>query len=281
MHTLKDFEHLRVTPGKKVRLKEHRPDSLKHVPSREKADAATDKATARLGVLQYQLYAEGRRSLLVVLQGMDAAGKDGAVRKVFDDVNPTGVQVISFKQPSSEELRHDFLWRCHQHTPPRGYIGLFNRSYYEDVLVVRVHADALLPPELKDRKGEWARRYRMIRDFENTLGDGGTRVVKFFLHISKEEQRRRFVSRQKDPAKHWKLATGDFIERQFWDDYQEAYEKMLPETSTESAPWYIIPADHKWGRNYLMSHILVALLEEMNPKPPQLGDKSLITKRFK
>ena len=172
----------------------------------------------------------------MILQGMDASGKDGAVRKVFDAVNPTGVQVTSFKQPSAEELRHDFLWRCHAKAPPRGYIGVFNRSYYEDVLVVRVHADQLLAPELRNDKKEWPRRFKMINEFENVLADAGTTVVKFFLHISKEEQRQRFIARQKDPAKHWKLAAGDFVERQFWDDYQDAYEKMLSATSTTCAP---------------------------------------------
>jgi PPK2 family polyphosphate:nucleotide phosphotransferase len=281
MPKLKDYEHLVVRGGRKERLSGISTDSTKHVPAREKADAATLKAVERLGGLQDLLYAEGRRSLLVILQGMDAAGKDGVVRKVFDAVNPTGVQVVSFKEPSKEELRHDFLWRCHERVPARGTIGVFNRSYYEDVLVVRVHADRLLPPEIKDTKAEWARRYRMINEFENMLADGGTRVLKFFLHISKEEQRQRFIARQKDPTKHWKLAAGDFVERQFWDDYQRAYEKMLPATSTGSAPWYIIPADHKWVRNYYVGHIVAAALQEMNPRPPEIADRSLITKRFR
>ena len=281
MPKFKDFDHLLVPEGKKVRLARFPTDSTKHLPPRDTADRATQKAIERLGELQDNLYAEGRRSLLVILQGMDASGKDGAVRRVFDAVNPTGVQVISFKQPSAEELRHDFLWRCHAKVPPRGYIGVFNRSYYEEVLVVRVHADRLLPPDLYNQKAEWVLRYRMINAFENLLADAGTRVIKFFLHISKQEQRTRFIARQKDPRKHWKLAAGDFSERQFWDDYQDAYEKMLPETSTASAPWYIIPADHKWVRNYYLAHLLVAALQEMNPQPPELGDKSLITKRFK
>jgi PPK2 family polyphosphate:nucleotide phosphotransferase len=281
MAKLSDFDHLWARPGAKVRLAKFSTTSTKHVPPRDKADKATQKAAEQLGVYQYKLYAEGRQSLLVILQGMDASGKDGAVRKVFDNVNPTGVQVISFKEPSKEELRHDFLWRCHAKVPPRGYIGVFNRSYYEDVLVVRVHADRLLPPEIKNTKAEWALRFRMINEFENLLADGGTRVIKFFLHISKEEQRQRFIARQKDPRKHWKLAEGDFAERQFWDGYQEVYEKMLPKTSTKMAPWYIIPADHKWVRNYYMTHLLTATLRDMNPRPPELADKSLITKRFR
>jgi len=278
---LGDFDFLRVKPGKKIRIREIPTDSTKHVPEREKADEHTEKCTKKLGDLQDALYAEGRQSLLVVLQGMDASGKDGSVRKVFDAVNPTGIQVISFKQPTSEELRHDFLWRCHIKAPPRGYIGVFNRSYYEDVLIVRVHADKLLPPELQGRKDEWERRYRMIRHFENILADAGTRVVKFFLHISKEEQRKRFMARQTDPTKNWKLAAGDFEERKFWDNYQEAYNQLLPATSIDRAPWYIIPADHKWVRNYWLSHILRATLQDMNPRTPELQDKSLVTKRFK
>jgi PPK2 family polyphosphate:nucleotide phosphotransferase len=281
MAKLKDFDHLCVPEGRKLQLADYSTDSTKHLPPRDKADPSTQKAAERLGELQDLLYAEGRRSLLVILQGMDASGKDGTVRKVFDAVNPTGVQVISFKEPSKEELRHDFLWRCHAKAPARGNIGVFNRSYYEDVLVVRVHADKLLPPEITDRKKEWERRFQMINHFENVLADGETRVLKFFLHISKEEQRQRFIARQKDPTKHWKLAAGDFAERQFWDDYQTAYEKMLPKTSTSKAPWYIIPADHKWVRNYYVAHVIAAALQEMDPKPPEIADKSLITKRFK
>jgi PPK2 family polyphosphate:nucleotide phosphotransferase len=279
MPKLKDFDFLRVRPDKKIRLHKIAPDSSHGVPT--KPEDATDKYTLKLGELQENLYAEGRRSLLVILQGLDASGKDGAVRHVFDDVNPTGVQVTSFKVPTSEELAHDFLWRCHKQTPPRGHIGVFNRSYYEDVLIVRVHADKLLPPEHRKDRNVWETRYDMIRDFERTLGGGGTRIVKFFLHISKKEQKERFIARQQDPSKHWKLAAGDFVERTFWDDYQDAYEKMLPATSTSEAPWYIIPADHKWARNYYISAILVAMLNDMDPKPPELKDKSLITHKFK
>jgi PPK2 family polyphosphate:nucleotide phosphotransferase len=280
MPHLGDFRNFLVS-GKKVRLGRHDPDSTRGIPARDDADASTAKAVAKLGELQDLLYAEGRQSLLVILQGMDASGKDGTVRKVFDAVNPTGVQVTSFKQPSAEELSHDFLWRCHARIPGRGHIGVFNRSYYEDVLVVRVHADRLLPPELRDRKHEWERRYRMIREFENILADNGTRVVKFFLHISKEEQRSRFVERQKDPAKNWKLAAGDFVERQYWDQYQDAYENLLAATTSKDAPWYIIPADHKWARNYLVAHILVATLRDMDPRQPRIADPSLVRKRFK
>lgn len=279
MARLSDFRHL-VASGK-VRLNRHDPGSTRGIPQREKADESTLHAVEKLGAYQDRLYVEGRQSLLVILQGMDASGKDGAVRKVFDSVNPAGVQVTSFKQPSSEELAHDFLWRCHMKVPARGYIGVFNRSYYEDVLIVRVHADRLLAPELRGKKHEWERRYRMIREFESILADAGTRVVKFFLHLSRDEQRQRFMDRQKDPAKHWKLAAGDFAERQYWDDYQDAYEKMLAATSTDDAPWYIIPADHKWARNYWIANIVSATLRDMDPKLPEIADSSLIRKRFK
>jgi PPK2 family polyphosphate:nucleotide phosphotransferase len=281
MPKLKDFAALHVKPGKAVDLAKLSTEEIGHLPPREEADVATNKAVERLAELQDALYAQGRQSLLVILQGMDASGKDGAVRKVFDAVNPTGVQVISFKQPTSEDLRHDFLWRVHAKVPGRGYIGVFNRSHYEDVLVVRVHADQLLAPELRGDKKEWNRRFKMINAFEATLADAKTRTIKFFLHISKEEQRKRFIARQKDPVKHWKLAAGDFEERKYWDDYQRAYEMMLPETSTDLAPWYIIPADHKWARNYYMSHLLLATLQEMDPRPPVLDDRALITRRFK
>ena len=248
---------------------------------REIADEDTFHAVQRLGELQDVLYAEGRQSLLVIFQGMDASGKDGAVRKVFDAVNPTGVQVTSFKQPSAEELAHDFTWRCHQKAPPRGTIGVFNRSHYEDVLVVRVHADALLPAWVDGRKGEWERRYETINEFENILTKAGTRVLKFFLQISKGEQKKRFLSRQKDPAKRWKLAAGDFAEREHWDDYQKAYEQMLPATSMKESPWYVIPSDHNWVRNYCVSHLIVGALEEMDPRMPEVVDEGLVKRKFK
>ncbi|MCL2646574.1 MAG: polyphosphate kinase 2 family protein [Phycisphaerales bacterium] len=280
---LKDFDDLRVKPGKAVDLSDHKTDRTHGVP--KNPEEAIETLTQKLGVLQENLYAEGRRSLLVVLQGLDASGKDGTVRHVFDHVNPTGIQVISFKQPTTEELRHDFLWRCHNRTPPRGYIGVFNRSHYEDVLVVRVHADKLLAPELRgEGEGaakEWQRRYRMITAFERILEDAGTRVLKFFLHISKEEQRQRFIARQKDPTKHWKLAEGDFEERKYWDHYQRAYEQMFPATSTKEAPWYIIPSDHKKARDFYIAGILVGILKEMDPQPPKLANPALTRLKFK
>jgi PPK2 family polyphosphate:nucleotide phosphotransferase len=277
---MNDFDFLRVKPDSRLRLDKFDPASTRHVPNRDDAETSTAKAVKQLGDFQETLYAGARLSLLVILQGLDASGKDGAVRKVFDAVNPAGIQVTSFKQPSAEELRHDFLWRCHAKTPPRGYIGVFNRSYYEDVLVVRVHAEKLLAPELRSDKNVWTDRFAMIRGFEQTLSDSGTRVVKFFLHISRDEQRQRFEARQQDPEKHWKLAASDFEERTFWKDYTRAYEDMLGETSSKTSPWYILPADHKWVRDYWMSHILAATMKDMDLQIPTLADPALLTRKF-
>jgi PPK2 family polyphosphate:nucleotide phosphotransferase len=275
---MKSFDHL--IPGKKVDLKKIDAASLEHVPERDEADAATAKAAVRIGELQDVMYAEGRRSLLIVLQGMDASGKDGTVRRVFDAVNPEGVSVTSFKTPTSLEARHDFLWRTHAAVPARGNIGIFNRSYYEEVLIVRVHADRFLRPELLERKDLWRDRFSLINDFEHLLMLNGTRVLKFFLHISKDEQRQRFEDRQRDPTKHWKLAAGDFEERKFWGDYQRAYEEMIAGTSTDENPWYIIPANRKWARNYWISQIVKRALEEMKLAYPPASEKGLITRKF-
>jgi len=277
MGVLKD---LRIKPGGRVKLKDYDPAALDGMPEREAADAQTDTWTQRIGDLQDKLYAEGRRSLLIILQGLDASGKDGTVRRVFDHVNPTGVQVTSFKTPTLLERRHDFLWRCHAPVPARGDIGVFNRSYYEEVLIVRVHADELLRPELRDCKDVWETRYRLINDFEKLLETNGTRVLKFMLHISKDEQKRRFIARQQDPEKHWKLAAGDFAERQYWGDYTKAYEEALAATSTPLSPWYVIPANRKWVRNYHIAHVVCKALEEMDPQPPALTDKKLLTMKF-
>lgn len=264
--------------GKKVHLKKIDPGSKKGVPERAAAEEQTAAWVKRIGQLQYQMYAEGTRSLLVILQGMDASGKDGAVRKVFDAVNPTGVHVTSFKTPTDLERRHDFLWRCHKEVPPKGDIAIFNRSYYEDVLIVRVHADKFLPPELRQVKKLWEMRYGFINSFEELLALNGTTVLKFFLHISRDEQKERFIARQKEPTKHWKLAAGDFAERQYWDQYQEAYEKMLTGTTTRHAPWHVIPADAKWVRNYHIARVVCNALEGMKLKWPKAADPKLVTR---
>jgi PPK2 family polyphosphate:nucleotide phosphotransferase len=270
-----------VKPQQKVDLKHWDASSTKGIPDRDEADKRTEAAVLQIGELQNVLFGEQVHSLLVVLQGMDASGKDGTIRKIFDNVNPTGVQVTSFKTPTDLERRHDFLWRCHEKVPPRGDIGVFNRSYYEEVLIVRVHADKFLPPDLRQRADLWDTRFEIINAFERLLYLNDTTILKIFLHISKDEQRRRFIARQQDPQRNWKLSAADFDERPYWNDYQKAYEEMLAATSTKLAPWYIIPSDRKWVRNYLISKLVVKTLEDMKPEWPKLTDKALLTRKFK
>lgn len=223
--------------------------------------AALSALNRRLAELQENLWAEGKRSLLVVLQAMDTGGKDGTIRHVFRGVNPHGVKVWSFGVPTEAELARDYLWRVHDRVPADGTIGIFNRSHYEDVLVVRVKG--LAPEEV------WSRRYGHIRDFERLLADEGTVIVKLFLHISKEEQKERLQARLDEPHKTWKFNEGDLADRALWDDFQEAYRVALSETSTAHAPWYVIPADRKWYRNLAVSSILIDTLERMDPMPPE------------
>ncbi|MFG0244126.1 MAG: polyphosphate kinase 2 family protein [Phycisphaerales bacterium JB054] len=211
--------------------------------------------------LQYRLWAEGKRSVLVVLQGMDTAGKDGTIRHVFGPLNPQGVRVYGFKQPTPEELAHDYLWRVHRKTPAHGRIVIFNRSHYEDVLVVRVHG--LVPEEV------WRRRYEEINAFERLLAGSGTTILKVFLHISKGEQKQRLQARLDEPDKLWKFSSGDLAERARWDAYQEAYTDALSRCSTEHAPWFVVPADSKWYRNWAVSSIVRRALEGMDPRPPR------------
>jgi PPK2 family polyphosphate:nucleotide phosphotransferase len=218
----------------------------------------------RLAELQTRLYAETKQKFLIVLQAMDTGGKDGTIRHVFKGVNPQGVRVWSFGVPSEWELAHDYLWRVHQRTPESGTISIFNRSHYEDVLVVRVKD--LVPRE------RWERRYDHIVDFEGLLADEGTRVVKIFLHISKEEQKQRLQARLDQPDKHWKFSPGDLDDRKLWDDFVDAYEDALTRTSTGKAPWYVVPADRKWYRNLVVSSILIKTLEEMDPQYPPEED---------
>jgi PPK2 family polyphosphate:nucleotide phosphotransferase len=246
-----------VTPP--VRLADIDPDDDG---GHRKADvrAELDELRGRLASLQERLYAEGRQSLLVVLQAMDTGGKDGTIKHVFRGVNPQGCQVSSFKQPTPDELSRDFLWRVHARTPADGMIGIFNRSHYEDVLIVRVAN--LRPREV------WEPRFDHINAFEQVLAGEGTTIVKLFLHISRDEQRRRLQARLADPSKHWKFNPGDLVERARWDDYQRAYEDVLNRCSSPTAPWYVIPADRKWYRNLLVARILVATLERMDPRYP-------------
>ncbi len=251
---------LMAAPGKKVKFAKWDPEETLGWEKDHRMKASLEKTTERLDKLQYLLYAEHKRALLVVLQGMDAAGKDGTIRHVMAGVNPQGCRVTSFKVPSAEELAHDFLWRIHKAVPPRGDIGIFNRSHYEDVLVVRVHN--LVPKEV------WRRRYDQINEFEAILDENGVRILKFFLHISKDEQKKRFEQRIDDPDRRWKISEADFQERKYWDDYKAAYEDALTRCGTPDAPWFIIPANKKWFRNLAVSHIIAETLEGMKMKFP-------------
>ncbi len=253
----------RVLPGTTVRLAEIDAADTEGI-DKASAKAETKDLNRRLEALQELLYAEGKHKVLIVLQAMDAAGKDGTIRHVFDRVNPQGVKVASFKKPTSEELAHDYLWRVHEHAPGTGEITIFNRSHYEDVLIVRVLG--LVPEE------RWSRRYEHIRTFEKLLADEGTTILKFYLHISKDEQRARLQARLDDPNKHWKFDVGDLDQRKRWDDYMAAYEAAMSETSTEWAPWHVVPAEHKWFRNLVISRILVDTLEGLNMAYPEQTD---------
>ncbi len=260
---MRDIERWRVRPGEKVRLPERDPASTDGAPGdRAQTEQAILALHDELFALQDRLWAEARRSLLVVLQGLDASGKDGTIKHVFRGVNPQGTSVTSFKEPTAQELAHDFLWRVHKRVPPAGEIAIFNRSHYEDVLVVRVHD--LVPESV------WRGRYPLINAFEETLAERGTTVVKFYLHLSFEEQGRRLRSRLEVPEKRWKARAGDFLERKFWDSYQKAYRDMLEQTSTEKASWFVIPADHKWYRNWAVSQVLLDYLERMDPHYPDV-----------
>ena len=253
-------KQLIVPPNSKARLAGIDPGGTHGV---DKATAAEqlDKNRKRLSVLQYLLYAEGRRSFLVVLQAIDAGGKDGTIGHVMSGLNPQGVSVTSFKAPDGEEKRHDYLWRVHKAVPEHGKLGIFNRSHYEDVLIVRVHN--LVP------KAVWSKRFDQINDFERMLSENGVRLIKFLLYISKQEQAKRFRQRLDDKTKNWKFSLGDIKEREYWDQYIEAYEDMLRKCSAKDAPWYVIPANRKWFRNLAVSQIMLDALEDMDLKYPK------------
>jgi PPK2 family polyphosphate:nucleotide phosphotransferase len=253
---------LLVKPGSKIRLRDIDAGYHGHHESHQKAMPDIQSHLQKMDQLQYLMYAEKKHSLLIVLQGLDAGGKDGVIRHVLTGMNPAGCRVTGFKQPTAEELEHDFLWRVHPHVPGKGNVAIFNRSHYEDVLVVRVHK--LAPREV------WSRRYEMINDFEKQLWvENGTSVVKFFLYISKEEQLSRFKRRLDDPARRWKISESDYAERKRWGDYIEAFEEVLHKTSTPHAPWYIIPSNHKWFRDLAVSHIINHTLEGLHMKLPK------------
>lgn len=250
-------DRYRVEPGSRVRLSDWDPGDTSSMPGGKPAvEDELRQLTERLEELQELLYAEHKHRLLVILQAMDTGGKDGTIRHVFEGVNPQGVKVTSFGVPTPQELAHDYLWRVHPHTPGLGEIMIFNRSHYEDVLVVRVHN--LVPPEV------WRRRYAHVNDFERMLAEEGVTILKFYLHISREEQKRRLQERLDDPKKQWKFRVGDLNERTRWDDYMAAYEDVLSLTSTAWAPWHIVPADHKWYRNWVVASVLVRTLSGLN-----------------
>jgi len=250
----------------KFQLRKHSPGDTFGV-SKPDAEAAAEKHIKRLERLHELLYAEGKHALLIVLQGMDAAGKDGTIKHVMSGVNPQGCSVTSFKEPTKLDLAHDFLWRIHEAVPASGAIGIFNRSHYEDVLIARVHK--LVP------KSVWRARYGQINDFEEMLSQNGVRILKFFLHISRDEQEKRFEERLNDPDKNWKASAADFAERRHWAEYQKAYEDAIAKCSNKFAPWYVIPANHKWFRNFAVSEIVIQTLEDLRMKFPEVSREAL------
>lgn len=266
-----------IKPNKKINLADYSTDSSGKIKSKEQALSLMEKNIKKMAKLQDKLYADDRYALLLIFQAMDAAGKDSAIKHVMSGLNPQGTQVYSFKQPSAEELDHDYLWRINKSLPERGRIGIFNRSHYEEVLVIRVH-DAVskqkIHPSLID-ENIWKNRYRQIRDFERYLFENGTITLKFFLHISKEEQRNRFLKRIEDPTKNWKFSTSDLKERALWNDYQTVYSEAISATSTKDSPWYIIPSDKKWFSRLVISEAIVKKLESLDISYPLLNDEQI------
>lgn len=254
----------RVQPNAPFALGAVDPEDTGGIASRDEGKALLAAERKRIQALQERLYAESRQSLLVILQATDTGGKDGTIKNVFRGVNPQGCRVWSFREPSAEELAHDFLWRYHQRTPAKGMITVFNRSHYEEVLVVRVKG--LVPEDV------WERRYDAINDFERMLTTSGTRILKFYLHISRDEQARRLQARLDDPEKHWKFSIGDLDDRKRWDDYQRAFEDAIVRCTTLEAPWHVIPANHKWYRNLVVARTIADSLEEMDPQYPPSED---------
>ena len=265
----------RISNGEKFRLRDHDPGDQGGIRDKREARERLEAGCDRLRELQAMLYAQDRHALLLIFQAMDAAGKDGAIKHVMSGVDPQGCQVFAFKAPSEEELDHDFLWRTTRALPERGRIGVFNRSYYEEVLIVRVHPQILNRQKLPaDQLGEdlWKRRFRSINDLERHLARNGTVVRKFFLNVSREEQRQRFLSRLDEPEKNWKFSVADVQERQHWDRYMEAYEDMIRHTSTEEAPWYVVPADHKWFTRLVVAEAIIETLESLDLRYPTVDD---------
>jgi PPK2 family polyphosphate:nucleotide phosphotransferase len=275
MNVEKIADTYRVNGGKHFRMKHFDPADTGDWKSKEEAEKVLLEKVARTADLQDKLYAQDTWSLLLVFQALDAAGKDGAIKHVMTGVNPQGCEVHAFKQPSDTELQHDFLWRTTRKLPERGHIGIFNRSYYEEVLVVRVHPKILegqkIPTSLVG-KTIWDDRFEDIRCFERHMARSGTIIRKFFLHVSKKEQKKRFLARLDEPEKNWKFSAGDVRERGFWDDYQKAYEDMIANTATKEAPWYVVPADNKWFTRLVISTVIVDALESLKLAYPKVGE---------
>ena len=264
------YKKFLVKPGRKIKLKSYDPAFTADIENKEQIKKELENNLSRLVDLHYLLYAEHKKSLLIILQGMDASGKDGTIRHVFSGVNPQGCQVYSFKEPSVEELNHDFLWRAHNKVPANGNIVIFNRSHYEDVLIGRVNK--LVPEKI------WNSRYEQINNLEKILSQNNVKIIKFFLHISKEEQNKRLIKRQSDPRKYWEFNPTDIKNRKYWDKYMKAYEDAINRCSTDWAPWFIIPSDHKWFRNFVASQVIVETLENMDIKlPKHLSAKNKLT----
>lgn len=251
----------RIASNQKVRLRDYDPNDVSHAPDKDKANEKNAETQKQLSELQELVFAGRERKVLIVLQGMDASGKDGTIRHVMGGFNPQGTRVVSYGKPTTPELAHDYLWRIHQQVPGKGEIVVFNRSHYEDVLVVRVHN--LVP------QAQWKQRYAQINEFERMLVENGTVLLKFFLHISKDEQRERLQERIEDPTKRWKFQHGDLEERKLWPDYERAYEEALSRCSTAEAPWYIVPANKKWYRNYVVGRIVIDTLKKLKMKYPE------------
>jgi PPK2 family polyphosphate:nucleotide phosphotransferase len=271
------MKQYRVSPGARVRIDRMDPEDTgefkKTDQGKEKAKAMTAQLIARLGDLQERLYANATQSMLVVLQGMDTSGKDGTIKSVMSGVNPQGCRVATFKVPSNSELAHDFLWRVHHEAPPKGYIGIFNRSHYEDVLITRVHG------WVSDKVAR--QRFNQINEFEELLHENGTTILKFFLHISKDEQKQRLEERIRDPEKRWKFNEGDAEERKFWKQYMHAFDDVLRATSTDHAPWYVVPSNRKWYRNLIVASTIVQALEDLKLKcPPEPAGVDFSTLRI-
>jgi PPK2 family polyphosphate:nucleotide phosphotransferase len=270
----------RITKGSKFRMKDIDPGETLHLQTEDKPRAKEALAIGiqLLAELQDMLYAQSRWSILIILQAMDAAGKDSAIKHIMSGVNPQGCQVHNFKAPTAEELDHDYLWRCMKNLPNRGDIGIFNRSYYEETLVVRVHKDYLakqqLPPELVTQN-IWKERFQDIRNFESYLTRNGVVIRKFFLHVSKEEQKRRFMERIDNPDKNWKFSASDAKEREFWNDYMKAYEEMIQNTASKEAPWYVVPADNKWFTRLVVAAAIIDAMASINLDYPKVDDEKL------